>query len=225
MKLESPEGIANCEEICAVPGLGFAEIGPGDLSLSLGYRTVPREPFPPEMREARERVLAACRKNGVAFLQACSPDDVIAKIDQGVRVVRRPQRAGRQKGQGLSEAEDAGVKPRDNKRRKPPCRQPISSSAPPSPIPSKRAAFDAWYSREHLPDAVKTFGAQKGWRFWSAIDPSLHQAMYQFTDLAALERATGGEEIKRLVADFERDWPGVTRTREVLVLAEELAGT
>src|SRR4051812_22984394 len=54
VKLESPEGIANCEEICAVPGLGFAEIGPGDLSLSLGYRTVPREPFPPEMREARE---------------------------------------------------------------------------------------------------------------------------------------------------------------------------
>jgi hypothetical protein len=91
--------------------------------------------------------------------------------------------------------------------------------------PSKRAAFDAWYSREHLPDAVKTFGAQKGWRFWSASDPSLHQAMYQFTDLAALERATGGEEIKRLVADFERDWPDVTRTREVLVLAEELAAT
>jgi len=30
---------------------------------------------------------------------------------------------------------------------------------------------------------------------------------------------------RALVADFERDWPGVTRTREVLVLAEELAGT
>ena len=55
--------------------------------------------------------------------------------------------------------------------------------------------------------------------------PSLHQAMYQFADQAALERGTGGEEIKRLVADFDRDWPGVTRTREVLVLAEELAGT
>ena len=31
VKLESPEGIANCEAICAVPGLGFAEMGPGDL--------------------------------------------------------------------------------------------------------------------------------------------------------------------------------------------------
>ena len=29
--------------------------------------------------------------------------------------------------------------------------------------------------------------------------------------------------MKRLVADFNRDWPDVTRTREVLVLVEELA--
>ena len=88
--------------------------------------------------------------------------------------------------------------------------------------PAKRAAFDAWYSREHLPDAVKTFGAQKAWRFWSATEPSLHQAMYQFADQAALECGTGGDQMKRLVADFNRDWPDVTRTREVLVLAEEL---
>jgi hypothetical protein len=87
--------------------------------------------------------------------------------------------------------------------------------------PAKRAAFDAWYSREHLPDATKSFGVQRAWRFWSATDPSLHQAMYQFADKAALERATGGDEMKRLIADFNRDWPDVTRTREVLVLAEE----
>jgi hypothetical protein len=87
--------------------------------------------------------------------------------------------------------------------------------------PAKRAAFDAWYSHEHLPDAVKSFGAERAWRFWSATDPSLHQAMYRFADEAALERATGGAEMKRLVADFNRDWPDVTRTREVLVLAEE----
>ena len=87
--------------------------------------------------------------------------------------------------------------------------------------PAKRKAFDAWYSKEHLPDAAKSFGVQRAWRFWSATDASLHTAMYQFADQAALERATGGEEIKRLVADFNRDWPDVTRTREVLVLAEE----
>jgi hypothetical protein len=89
--------------------------------------------------------------------------------------------------------------------------------------PSRRQAFDAWYSREHLPDAVKSFGAVKAWRYWSATDPSLHHAMYEFADQATLERAVGGAELKRLIADFDRDWPNVTRTREVLVLAEELA--
>lgn len=87
VKLESPEGVANCEEILAVPGLGFAEIGPGDLSLSLGYRTIPREPYPAEMQAARDRILAACRANGVAFLQTCTPDNVILRIDEGVRVI------------------------------------------------------------------------------------------------------------------------------------------
>jgi hypothetical protein len=55
----------------------------------------------------------------------------------------------------------------------------------------------------------------------SLSDPSLHQATYQFADKAALDRAMDGEDLKRLVADFNRDWPDVTRTREMLVLAEE----
>ena len=89
--------------------------------------------------------------------------------------------------------------------------------------PATRAAFDKWYSKEHLPDAAKTFGVSKARRFWSVGDPSLHQAVYEFADQAALERATSGENMKRLVADFNRDWPDVTRTREVFVLAEEFA--
>ncbi|MBV8912961.1 MAG: hypothetical protein JOZ05_07990 [Acetobacteraceae bacterium] len=87
VKLESPEGVANCEEILAVPGIGFAEMGPGDLGLSLGYVELQREPFPPEMQDARERVFAACRANRVAFLEACTPDRVAARIDEGVRVI------------------------------------------------------------------------------------------------------------------------------------------
>jgi 4-hydroxy-2-oxoheptanedioate aldolase len=86
VKLESPEGVANCEEILAVPGLGFAEMGPGDLGLSLGYLQTPR-PYPSEMSEARERIFAACRRYGVAFLEGGTPENVAEKIDQGVRVV------------------------------------------------------------------------------------------------------------------------------------------
>jgi hypothetical protein len=86
---------------------------------------------------------------------------------------------------------------------------------------AKRKAFDAWYSKEHLPDAAKTFGAARAWRYWSVSDPSQHLATYQFADLASLERAMGDAEMKRLVADFDRDWPGIPRTREITELAEE----
>jgi hypothetical protein len=90
--------------------------------------------------------------------------------------------------------------------------------------PAKRAAFDGWYSKVHLPDAMKTFGVNKAWRAWSVVDPALHQAVYQFADRAALDHATSGDEMKRLVADFNRDWPDITRTREIFVLAEEIGG-
>ncbi|MDE2580731.1 MAG: hypothetical protein KGL52_03780 [Rhodospirillales bacterium] len=87
VKLESPEGIAQCERILDVPGLGFAEMGPGDLGLSLGYLSLQREPYPPEMQRARDRVLAACRARGIAFLEGGSPGTVVTRLDQGVRVI------------------------------------------------------------------------------------------------------------------------------------------
>jgi 4-hydroxy-2-oxoheptanedioate aldolase len=88
VKLESPEGVARCEEILAVPGIGFAELGPGDLGLSvLGLTAVPRRPYPEPMEGARARVFAACRRNGVAFLEYATPETVAASIDEGVRVI------------------------------------------------------------------------------------------------------------------------------------------
>jgi hypothetical protein len=89
--------------------------------------------------------------------------------------------------------------------------------------PARRKAFDTWYQTEHMPDAAKSFGVKKAWRAWSLIDPSIHQATYQFDDEASLDRAMKGDHLKRLVADFNRDWPDVTRTRETFVLAEEFA--
>jgi hypothetical protein len=87
--------------------------------------------------------------------------------------------------------------------------------------PAKRGAFDRWYAKEHLPDAAKAFGVKRAWRSWSLSDPAVHVASYEFSDQAALDRAMNGDDMKRLVADFNRDWPEVTRTREVFVLAEE----
>jgi 2-keto-3-deoxy-L-rhamnonate aldolase RhmA len=87
VKLEGPEGVAACEEILAVPGLAYAEIGPGDLALALGTRGVPLFPYPPDLRAARDRIFAACRSNGLAFLEACTPETVADRIDEGVRVI------------------------------------------------------------------------------------------------------------------------------------------
>ena len=79
VKIESLEGVSNVEQILSVPGIGFAEMGPGDLGLVLGYKQVPREPYPPEMQDARERVFAACRARGIAFLETCTPREYRAQ--------------------------------------------------------------------------------------------------------------------------------------------------
>lgn len=86
VKIESAAAIPHIESILSVPGIGFAEMGPGDLSLSLGYETTPR-PYPPEMESVRERVRAACLANGIAFLETATPADVVEKIDAGTRVI------------------------------------------------------------------------------------------------------------------------------------------
>jgi hypothetical protein len=90
--------------------------------------------------------------------------------------------------------------------------------------PAKRAAFDDWYRGEHLPQAMDTFRCEKGWRFWSETDPSAHQATYRFADRAAVDRALGSDGMKALIAEFDRCWPGISRTREVFTLVEEKDG-
>lgn len=86
VKIESTAAIPHIEEILAVPGLGFAEMGPGDLSLALGYFHRP-DPLPPEMQEIRTRVRAACLEHGIAFLETATPADIAQKIDEGARVI------------------------------------------------------------------------------------------------------------------------------------------
>lgn len=91
--------------------------------------------------------------------------------------------------------------------------------------PADRPAFDTWYRDEHLPDAVKAFGARSAARGWSTIDPSVHTAWYRFDTLAAAEAATQGPAIKPLIAEFDRVWGArVTRSRDIVPIASELKG-
>ena len=82
---------------------------------------------------------------------------------------------------------------------------------------SVRDAFDAWYRDEHLPDAVRAFGALGAWRGWSDVDDNVHMAFYEFESLADVNAVRGSDAIKELIAEFDRRWQGrVTRTRDAV---------
>ncbi len=85
-----------------------------------------------------------------------------------------------------------------------------------------REKFDHWYSTDHLPWAIKVFKCDKAWRLWGEVEEGVHYAVYRFADRAACDAALGGDELKALIADFDKSWPeGVTRTRDIVTLAEE----
>jgi 4-hydroxy-2-oxoheptanedioate aldolase len=86
VKIENRRALVNAELTLRVPGIAFAEWGPGDMGFSFGYRQTPRNPIPPEMQEARARVFAACKASGVAFLDGIPLDEVARRIDEGVKI-------------------------------------------------------------------------------------------------------------------------------------------
>ena len=86
LKIENRRALANAEASAAVPGLAFAEWGPGDMGMSFGHKDAHDPPYPPEMTAARARVKAACDRAGLAFLDLVRPDNVTAQLDAGVRV-------------------------------------------------------------------------------------------------------------------------------------------
>jgi hypothetical protein len=71
---------------------------------------------------------------------------------------------------------------------------------------------------------MRTFGAERGTRFWSESDPSAHLASYRFASRADVDRALSSNGMKDLSAAFDRAWPGIPRTREILTKVEACEG-
>jgi 4-hydroxy-2-oxoheptanedioate aldolase len=86
LKIENRRALANAEASAAVPGLAFAEWGPGDMGMSFGHKDAHDPPYPPEMADARARVKAACEQAGLAFLEMVRPGDVVVQLDAGVKI-------------------------------------------------------------------------------------------------------------------------------------------
>src|ERR671932_972478 len=86
LKIENTRALANAEASLSVPGIAFAEWGPGDMGMSLGYPEQHDPPYPEPMLAARARVLAACKANNLAFLNAVHPDNVLDQLAEGVLI-------------------------------------------------------------------------------------------------------------------------------------------
>lgn len=93
LKIENRRALVQADASVAVPGIAFAEWGPGDMGMSFGHREAHDPPYPPDMLAARDRVKAACDRAGVAFLEIVQPDTVIAQIDAGLKIGAATEKA------------------------------------------------------------------------------------------------------------------------------------
>ena len=97
LKIEDKRALSHVEESLSVPGIAFAEWGPGDMAMSLGIPGATGDA--PQMRDARSTVLAACKRHKIFFLNTVRPNDVGTMIKEGVMI-----------GSGGPEAAEAGRK-------------------------------------------------------------------------------------------------------------------
>jgi 4-hydroxy-2-oxoheptanedioate aldolase len=86
LKIENTRALANVEATTKVPGISFAEWGPGDMGMSLGHPDAHDPPYPQDMQDARNRILAACKANKLAFLEQVTPENVVDQIANGVMI-------------------------------------------------------------------------------------------------------------------------------------------
>jgi 4-hydroxy-2-oxoheptanedioate aldolase len=91
IKVENTRALASAERTTRVPGIAFAEWGPGDMGMSMGYPDQHDEPYPAEMLAARARIMAACKAAGLAFLEQVTPENVTSRLDEGVMIGAGPQ--------------------------------------------------------------------------------------------------------------------------------------
>ena len=83
LKIEDRFCLPDADNIAAVPGLSFAEWGPGDMGMSHGDPDLHDPPYTTEMNQAREIVKNACKQSGLAFL--CSWQDPNLTVEERAR--------------------------------------------------------------------------------------------------------------------------------------------
>jgi 4-hydroxy-2-oxoheptanedioate aldolase len=89
LKIENPRADANVETSVRVPGIAFAEWGPGDHGFYIMGRPGTYKgggEAAPQMAAVRRRVLNATKAAGIKFLNACNEKNVIEQLKDGVMI-------------------------------------------------------------------------------------------------------------------------------------------
>ncbi|MFL2746139.1 MAG: hypothetical protein ACJ0A9_02295 [Dehalococcoidia bacterium] len=81
LKIEDKFCLEMAPEITKIPGIAFAEWGPGDMGMSFGFPDAHDPPYPKEMDMARDLIKLECDKNGMAFYSSWR-DPSMSKKDQ-----------------------------------------------------------------------------------------------------------------------------------------------
>ena len=109
LKIENPRADANVETSVRVPGIAFAEWGPGDHGFYLlgrpGSYTGGGETAP-YMAAVRRRVLNATKAAGIMFLNACTENNVIDQLKEGVMICTGGDTPAADKGRAFTNRTD-----------------------------------------------------------------------------------------------------------------------
>jgi 4-hydroxy-2-oxoheptanedioate aldolase len=109
LKIENPRADANVESSVRVPGIAFAEWGPGDHGFYIMGRPGTYKgggETAPQMAAVRRRVLNATRAAGVKFLNACNENNVIDQIKEGVMICTGGDSPAADKGRAFTKRSD-----------------------------------------------------------------------------------------------------------------------
>ena len=110
VKIENPRADANVESTVRVPGIAFAEWGPGDHGFYLVGNPATaggRGDMAPNMVAVRKRVLDATKAAGIKFLNACNEANVIDQLKDGVMICTGGDSPAADKGRAFTKRTDA----------------------------------------------------------------------------------------------------------------------
>ncbi|MEM7028118.1 MAG: aldolase/citrate lyase family protein [Chloroflexota bacterium] len=89
LKIEDRHCVANVDAITTVPGIGFAEWGPGDMGMSFGFDDAHDPPYPEVMNDARNKIMAALDRHNIPFYSSWADPDMsmTERIDYSIDVL------------------------------------------------------------------------------------------------------------------------------------------